>query len=145
MAGLRFSLSLLFIIWFTDVLGQSSYSDSLQTYIDRYIKGHEVVKGNDKKYLQFYPIDEAYRVVAKFEKAADNKWFSMETSGLQKKTYRVYGTIMFTIHDTLVKANIYQSQSLLADPKYNDYLVFMFTDKTSGEETYEAGRYIDLS
>jgi uncharacterized protein (DUF1684 family) len=104
-----------------------------------------VVRGTEKKYFQFYPINENYRVTAKFVKATGNKWFSMETSGVQKKTYRVYGTVSFTIHDTLVKANIYQSQNLLADPKYKDYLALMFTDKTTGEETYEAGRYIDLT
>ena len=136
---------MLFAICITSLFGQSSYNDSLQTYLDRYIKGHEVVRGDDKKYLQFYPVNESYRVTASLEKAKDNKWFSMETSGLQKKTYRVYGTVSFTIHDTLVKANIYQSQSLMADPKYKDYLVLMFTDQTTGDGTYEAGRYIDFT
>ncbi len=145
MPGLRSSLSLLLTVCITNLFGQLSYNDSLQTYLDRYVKGHEVVRGTDKKYFQFYPVNESYRVTANFEKAKDNKWFSMETSGLQKKTYRVYGTVSFIVHDTLVKANIYQSQNLLADPKYKDYLVLMFTDKTSGDETYEAGRYLDFT
>lgn len=144
MRGLRSYLSILLIVCVTNVFGQSSYTDSLQTYVDRYVKGHEVVQGADKKYFQFFPINEEYRVTAHFEKAKDNKWFSMETSGLQKKTYRVFGTISFRIHDTLVTANIYQSQTLMADPKYKDYLALMFTDKTTGDETYEAGRYLDF-
>ena len=127
-----------------NLFGQSSYKDSVQTYLDSYVKGHEVIQGDDKKYFRFYPVNENYRVTARFEKATENKWFSMETSGLQKKTYRVFGTISFTIHDTLVKASLYQSQNLLGDPKYKDYLALMFTDKTTGDETYEAGRYIDL-
>ena len=143
MPGLRSSLLLLFTVCMTNLFGQS-YKDSLQTYLDRYVKDHEVVEGADKKYFQFYPINENLRVTARFEKATNNKWFSMETSGLQKKTYRVYGTITFTFHDTLVKADIYQSQNLMADSKYKDYLALMFTDKTTGDETYEAGRYIDL-
>jgi len=145
MPGLRYSLPLLLTICVTNLFGQSSYKDSLQTYLDHYVKDHEVVQATDKKYFQFYTVNESYRVMATFEKAKDNKWFLMETSGLQKKTYRVYGTVSFTIHDTLVKANIYQSQNLLADPKYKDYLALMFTDKTTGDETYEAGRYIDLA
>jgi len=143
MPGLRSSLLLLFTVCMTNLFGQS-YKDSLQTYLDRYVKDHEVVEGADKKYFQFYPINENLRVTARFEKATNNKWFSMETSGLQKKTYRVYGTIRFTFHDTLVKADIYQSQNLMADSKYKDYLALMFTDKTTGDDTYEAGRYIDL-
>src|SRR5678809_1802704 len=107
MPGLRYSLPLLLTICVTNLFGQSSYKDSLQTYLDHYVKDHEVVQATDKKYFQFYTVNESYRVMATFEKAKDNKWFLMETSGLQKKTYRVYGTVSFTIHDTLVKANIY--------------------------------------
>src|SRR5689334_4638855 len=109
MAALKTYLSLVFTVGLTHLFGQSSYNDSLKTYLDRYIKGHEVVEGADKKYFQFYPINENFRVIARFEKATNNKWFSMETSGLQRKTYRVYGTITFTVHDTVVKADVYQS------------------------------------
>ncbi len=31
------------------------------------------------------------------------------------------------------------------DPKYKDYLVLLFSDATTGKETYEAGRYIDFT
>ncbi|MFI5187902.1 MAG: DUF1684 domain-containing protein [Chitinophagales bacterium] len=134
----------LFIICFINLSAQPSYSDSLQTYINRYIKDHEVVRGADKKYLQFFPIDESYRVTANFQKATDSKWFLVETSGRERKMFRVFGTVSFTIHDTIVRSNLYQAQNLLADPKLKDYLVLMFTDKTNGTETYDAGRYIDL-
>jgi len=143
MIVLRLPLLLLFVSCVTHLFGQS-YNDTMQTSRDHYIKKHEVVRGADKKYLQFYPVDQTYRVSATVEKAKDSKWFSMETSALQKQTYRVYGTISFTIHDTLVKADIYQSQDLLGNNKYKDYLAFMFTDKTTGEQTYHTGRYIDL-
>ena len=144
MIVLRLSLSLLFFSFITRLSGQS-YNDSLKTFIDHYVKKHEVVRGADKKYFRFYPIDQTYRVTATFEKAKDSKWFSMETSALQKQTYRVFGTVSFKIHDTLVKADIYQSQDLLANPKYKDYLALMFTDKTTGDQTYHSGRYIDLA
>src|SRR5678815_2770460 len=144
MIVLRPSLSLWFVCCVTHLFGQS-YNDTMQTYLDDYVKKHEVVRGADKKYFQFYPIDQNYRVTAAFERAKDSKWFSMETSAFQKQTYRVYGTVSFTIHDTLVKADIYQSQDLLGNPKYKDYLALMFTDKTTGDQTYHAGRYIDLT
>lgn len=144
MTGLRLLLVSLFIICFTNLFGQSSYNDSMQAYLDRYVRDHEVVRGTDKMYFHFFPVDSNYRVTAKFEKATGNKWFLMETSAHEKKTYRAYGTVSFKIHDTLVKASIYQSQNLMADPKYKDYLALMFMDKTTGNETYEAGRYIDL-
>jgi len=124
---------------------QKTYNDSLQSYIDDYVKDHEVVKGDEKKFIQFYPIDEKYRVKAKFEKATNSNWFLMETSGHEKKLYRVYGTVSFSIGDTPLKLNVYQSQSLLSDPQYKDYLLLLFTDQTSGNESYESGRYLDFT
>ncbi|TMI96097.1 MAG: DUF1684 domain-containing protein [Bacteroidetes bacterium] len=145
MGTLRIFMALSLATCFHYTFAQNSYSDSLQAYIDDYVKDHEVVKGEDRKYLNFFPIDESYRVNGRFEKANDSKWFLMETSGHEKKMYRVYGVISFNIHDTLVKLNVYQAQNLLSDPKYKDYLVLMFTDKTSGTESYDIGRYIDLT
>lgn len=127
------------------IYSQKSYKDSLQAYIDDYVKDHEVVKENDKKYLQFYPVNETYRVRAKFEKVNNSNWFLMETSGHEKKMYRIYGKVSFSIHDTAVSLNIYQSQSLLEDPKYKDYLLLLFTDKTSGNGSYDGGRYLDFT
>jgi uncharacterized protein (DUF1684 family) len=132
------------VICVAQLRAQQSYNDSLQQYQNKYVKDHEVVKGEDKKYFEFFPIDENYRVVGQFEKAKDTKWFSLATSGNQRKTFRVYGTVSLQIHDTLLKLNLYQAQSLMIDPALKDYLALMFTDKTTGSETYEAGRYIDL-
>jgi uncharacterized protein (DUF1684 family) len=145
MSTLRISIALLLITCSNNLFSQKSYSDSLQTYIDDYVNDHEVVKGDDKKYIKFFPIDESYRVAGTFEKAKDSKWFLMETSGHEKKMYRVYGVISFKVHDTSLKLNVYQAQNLMSDPKYKDYLVVMFTDKTSGDESYDVGRYLDLT
>ncbi|MBS1576231.1 MAG: DUF1684 domain-containing protein [Bacteroidetes bacterium] len=124
---------------------QKSYSDSIKTYITHYIETHDAVSGNDTKYLRFYAPDKAYRVKAKFTKTNDNKWFKMETSGVIKKTFRVYGTVSFSIHDTAVSLNIYQMQSLMDDDKYKDYLFLPFTDLTTGNESYHTGRYLDFT
>ena len=69
----------------------------------------------------------------------------METSGIIKKTFRVYGVLHFTINDTAVSLNIYQSQNLMNTDEYKNHLFLPFTDLSSGEETYAAGRYIDMS
>ena len=124
---------------------QDTYKDSLQAFIKDYIDKHEVVTGDDKKSLHFFPVNKDYRVIANFERVKNGSWFTMETSGTTKKTFRVYGIIHFTIHDTTLKLNIYQSQQLMAVPEYKDQLFLPFTDLTTGEETYNAGRYIDLT
>lgn len=124
---------------------QKNYKDSLQDFIKNYIDKHEVVTGDDRKNLQFFPINETYKVIARFEKVRNGSWFTMETSNAKKQTYRVYGTIHFTIHDTTLKLNIYQSQRLMAVPEFKEHLFLPFIDLTSGEETYVTGRYIDLN
>lgn len=68
----------------------------------------------------------------------------MSTSGTMKQQYRVCGILSFKIADTLLRLNVYQSKSLMATKDYSDYLFVPFTDKTTGFETYGAGRYIDL-
>lgn len=121
-----------------------SYEDSILNYQQDYVKHHEVVKGKDRDYMQFFKPDKSYRVTASFTPTPNTNWFKMETSGPIKKMERVYGVVSFYIHDTLVKLNLYQSQSLLMDPQYHDYLFLPFADATSGNESYAAGRYIDL-
>jgi len=123
----------------------NSYKDSIETFIRNYVKEHEVVKGEDKNLMQFYPVDENLRINCSFERKINSPWFIMDASGPVKKNYRVFGTIHFSIHDTAVSLNIYQSQELMATEKYREHLFLPFTDATSGEETYAAGRYIDLS
>jgi uncharacterized protein len=123
---------------------QSSYRDSITAYIKNYINSHEVVKGDNRKQLHFYEANEKFRVTAKFERSTGNQWFEMPTSGRIKKVFRVYGILSFTINDTLVKMNLYQSQGLMGSDEYKNYLFLPFTDATTGNETYESGRYIDL-
>ncbi|MBL7743762.1 MAG: DUF1684 domain-containing protein [Chitinophagaceae bacterium] len=125
--------------------GQDTYIDSIRAYIDTYVEKHEVVTGDDKKRMQFFPVNETYRVTATFKREKNGKWFSMETSGTMKKVFRAYGSIHFTIHDTTLTLTIYQSQQLMTVEEYKDHLFLPFTDLTSGEESYASGRYIDLT
>src|SRR6187399_324520 len=121
-----------------------SYKDSVESYLKKYVKEHEVVSGKDKELISFFPVNEKFRMNCRFERTINSPWFRMESSGPIKKNYRVYGVIHFTINDTAVILNIYQSQDLMTTQQYKDHLFIPFTDATSGEETYESGRYIDL-
>ena len=119
------------------------YIDSLKSFRANYIESHEVVKENDRKFLHFFPIDMSYDIVCDFEKTNNNNWFQMNTSGKVKKVYRKYGRLTFTIHDTTLHLYVYQSQSLMSNQTYKDYLFIPFTDLTSGQESYGAGRYLE--
>ena len=143
---MKLFLSISVLIIFTKAtFSQKTYSDSIQTYLTNYVETHDVISGDDKKYFRFYEPDQIYKVKAKFTKVENGKWFKMETSGVIKKTFRVYGVASFSIHDTSLSLNIYQSQSLMEDDKYKDYLFLPFTDLTTGNETYHTGRYMDFT
>ena len=134
----------LFVLATDPGYGQDNYKDSMINYQAIYVQNHEVVTGTGKELFRFFPVDEKYKITALFEKKNDSKWFSMETSGSTRKIFRVYGLLRLVINDTAIKMNIYQSQNLLNSDEYKDQLFLPFTDLTSGEETYGAGRYIDL-
>jgi uncharacterized protein (DUF1684 family) len=124
---------------------QPTYLDTIKEYQSTYIKNHEVVKGNERNYLHFFPVDDRYRVMASFEEIVGAPWFKMETSGKEKKIYRVYGRLHFKLKDTSLVLEVYQSQQLMRTKEYADYLFIPFTDNTNGEESYENGRYIELT
>ncbi len=51
----------------------------------------------------------------------------------------------FKIKDTLVYLYVYQSQSLMQQEKYKNYLLVPFGDATSGFESYGGGRYLEFN
>jgi len=123
---------------------QSTYEDSINTYLKNYVQRHGVVKDADKSQLHFYDVNKTYRVLADFEAAKTASWISFKTSGTKNQSYRLYGTATFYLQQKQYRLNLYQSQDLMTNPEYIDYLFLPFTDSTSGNETYSGGRYLDF-
>ena len=67
----------------------------------------------------------------------------MNSTGNIKKNYRIYGKLTFQLHDSSLQLCIYQSQSLMFNKDYADYLFIPFGDLTNGEETHATGRYLE--
>ena len=124
---------------------QKAYKDSMQAYLQTYVQQHEVVKGKDKETMAFYPVNPAYKVVANFTPSTSANWLRFKTSGTIEKVFRVFGTASFKLNGKLHQLTIYQSQELMTNPTYKNYLFLPFTDATSGVETYAGGRYLDLT
>ncbi|MDO9376685.1 MAG: DUF1684 domain-containing protein [Bacteroidota bacterium] len=122
---------------------QANYLKQVRAFRADYIMRHEVVKGKDKSLFRFFPLDSTYRVSASFEKITDTIGFSMKTSAGTTQDYFKYGKVSFALRDTVLELFIYQSKKLRYTT-YKDYLFIPFTDNTTGDLTYAAGRYIDL-
>ena len=142
---MRFLFTIFFIGFASSSVGQKTYTDSIREYRMSYVSNHEVVERDDKKFMQFFPVDPKMRVECVFTFAKDNKWFPIKTSSGTSKIHRKYGLLTFKIDGEEYQLNVYQSQGLLATEDYKDYLFIPFTDETSGKESYPGGRYLDCT
>lgn len=94
--------------------------------------------------LEFYPVNEAFIVEAKFKRIKNEKAFQMKTSTARTPMYKKYGELHFEIDGQQLKLNVYQNIELSRKPGFKDYLFLPFSDLTNGNETYIGGRYIDF-
>ena len=126
-------------------MAQDAYTDSLKTFREHYVQTHEVVLGKDRSKMTFYPISKDYCVVADFKRAENSQWLSFPTSGKINKIFKHYGTLSFQLDGQSLELQVYQSQDLMQRAEYRNYLFLPFTDLTNANETYEGGRYLDLT
>jgi len=104
------------------------------------------LKHEDRKLfhsLNFFPIDEQFKIAATLELTPNDPVFEMQTTTSRKPLYRRYGIAHFKLNNKWYQLNVYQNQELILDFEYRDYLFLPFTDETNGLETYKGGRYID--
>ncbi len=138
------------LILFTGLAGRAqTYNETIIKHRQQYKQdfltdSHSPLKSEDTSYLRFYAPDASYKVVAKFVATPDAKPFEIETHSGKTKTYRKYGVLSFSVHDTDVKLAVYQSITLMKDPKLKSYLFIPFNDMSNYATTYGGGRYIDL-
>ncbi len=103
------------------------------------------LKKEDLQFLRFYDADSTYRVIATKQVLANQPTFLMETFSGNGQQYVRYAIIKFTLKGKAMQLNVYRSIALAGNDEYKDYLFLPFTDDTNGKDTYEGGRYIDLS
>ena len=90
--------------------------------------------------LAYFPIDPEYNVPSALKPAARETIVEMPTSTGASRRQRIVGTLEFVLKGQPLKL----TASVDADAANLDYITLMFSDLTSGTETYPGGRYIDL-
>lgn len=141
---MRITFLFLFCLIGTTINAQTSYEDSILQFQSAYIKDHGVVKDSAAKNIHFFPVNKPYKVIAGFTPASNMPWFDLPTSSGKTKRYRIFGWLNFKIAGSNQRLAIYQSEALLKQKDYFNYLFLPFKDATNGKETYETGRYLDL-
>jgi len=117
-----------------------------ENYEQDFLKdAHSPLKQADLQNLHFFEADSTYRVLASAQLLQDQQPFEMVTSAGTKAAYIRFALIKFTLHGQPQQLTIYKSMALSANPQYKDHLFLPFKDQTNGNESYGAGRYIDLN
>ncbi|MFB6102196.1 MAG: DUF1684 domain-containing protein [Haloplanus sp.] len=88
--------------------------------------------------LSYYPITETYRFELPLHVHDDPATLTVGTSTGGEREYLRWGEFRFEVNGETVTLQAYKS-----DPD-DDRLWVPFRDATSGDETYGAGRYLDL-
>lgn len=99
----------------------------------------------DIQHIHHYDPDSTYVAHGHVEILRGELPFRMPTSDGTSKSYIRYAKVRFQLQGQDVELTLYRSQDLFTDPRYRNHLFLPFTDETNGNETYGAGRYIDLS
>jgi uncharacterized protein (DUF1684 family) len=90
--------------------------------------------------LSYYPIDESYRVPAALRPEPGGEIIQLSTSTGQPRRMRRVGVLAFTLKGQALTLVAFGD---LDDPGLRRLFV-PFGDLTSGTETYQGGRYLDL-
>ncbi len=125
---------------------QDTINASRQAKIEGFIKNPTTpLTADEVPYLHFYEPDATYRVQAAVELLYQEVPFRMPTSDGTSKEYIRYAKVSFNIDGDSVELTLYKSTDLTFNTALRNHLFLPFTDMTNGEETYGAGRYLDLS
>lgn len=140
-----------FISFFAPViLMAQSLEQEIQSYRDKQIQ--EMVKDefgplrkDQVEYVTFYPAKQDYVVTAAVEQLFNEPTFRMPTYDGTSNEYKRYGFLNFELNGKKYKLTAYQSVALFQNATYKNHLFVPFMDNTTGETSYEGGRYLDLS
>lgn len=94
------------------------------------------------KGLDFFPINEKFKVVATLTKTPDAPVFNFPTTTKRIAKYNKYGIITFQIDGKDFELDIYKSST--PNPEYDHYLFLPFLDKTNGKTSYAGGRFVEI-
>jgi uncharacterized protein (DUF1684 family) len=114
----------------------STYRDTLHSPLPK-------LDRKDFEALERFPVDPAYRVLARFE-TLEGPVFGMKTSTEREPKYRSVGTLHFMLAGVEEQLTVYKNIDLSRLDEYRNYLFVPFTDLTNGRATYGGGRYLDL-
>jgi uncharacterized protein len=90
--------------------------------------------------LVYYPVDSSYNVPAELKPSSESPTLTMPTSNGEMRPMRRVGALEFMLKGTPLELTAFVE----AGARDLNHLFVPFRDLTTGTESYEAGRYLDL-
>lgn len=145
---MKYQLAIAVLLSLPTGLSAQTYSDSLIEW--RNARNRSLMTGSfpmgpsDTEQLQYFRPDTAYRVTARFSRAKSlSKENVKKWNGKGTEPLRQYGFVDFELLGSHQRLTVYE-QARGGDTKYYE-LFIPFGDPTNGDETFRAGRYLNLS
>ena len=91
--------------------------------------------------LDYYPVNPELRFQVRLERYSSPKTIRMATNTGEIRGGLIYGFFEFTVENQTCRVQVYRLEEAFSKPA----LFIPFIDATSGVETYEGGRYLDLT
>lgn len=146
-------MSLLIVLWFclhSPVLFSQDYyqymSEKRAATIESLWKSErQPIMVEDTIYLQYFPIDESFRLSCRLEFSENPEPFDIATYSGQLRSYILWATAHAELNGQTISLQLYQNHEQLLEGNFTDYLFLPFKDYTNGELSYGGGRYMNLS
>lgn len=138
----------LFVIisFFSCTPSKSDYQVKLEKYRSEAGSSfsESVLDSNERKDfagIHYFDIDENYRVQATVTWLPQMAFIEMKHSAGDTRPYMKVAELHFTLNDKVLVLQAYQTEEMRSQ-----HLLFVpFTDETNGNESYGAGRYLDVN
>ena len=95
--------------------------------------------------INFFDYNANFVVEAKLQRLLNEKPFLMPTSSGKSHNYIRFGILTFSLQGKQFQLEVYQNLNLIKREGFEKSLFLPFIDQTSGNESYGAGRYLDIS
>lgn len=137
-------------LWFVGCANHKNFTQEIEKYRAEKIRENTTgdrhpLEVGDEKFIQFFPIQKKFRLVAEFAAATDTATFDMPTYSGKLRKYRRFGRLSFKLDGQKLELTLYQNLALVVQEKYKNHLFLPFKDASNGGETYGGGRYMDLA
>jgi uncharacterized protein (DUF1684 family) len=126
-------------------MAEASYVEKIEKIRERFNKSFRkspnspltAEQKTDFKGLSFFPIDEKYKITVEMKKFDEQNEITILSSKGDERKYIRFAFVEFDLEGQ-------KNRLIILKPPKHDYLFLGFKDKTTGNESYKGGRYVEI-